>query len=229
MEARRLAILDAMGIHAYVLRPALSAGPDWPALAVDIRRWGKALGFQEIGIAGTDLESEERRLIDWLAAGRHGAMDYMARHGAARTRPAELVAGTLRVITARMNYRPPAARASEDVLDDPAKAFIARYALGRDYHKVLRSPLARLAERIEAEVGPFGHRAFTDSAPVLEAELAVYGGLADRLEVEVQEREPPGADCQERSLGIRGAQARHLAAGDGLCSPKGCGRPTGGR
>ena len=122
--------------------PKPAAPPDWAALAADIRRWGRELGFEEIGIADTDLAVEERRLLDWLAAGRHGAMDYMARHGATRARPAELVPGTLRVITARMNYRPPAARASDDVLADPAKAYVARYALGRDYHKVLRAQAA---------------------------------------------------------------------------------------
>src|SRR5437867_2058687 len=114
---------------------------DWLALASDISRWGRELGFQEIGIADTDLASDEARLLEWLAAGRHGAMDYMARHRAARARPAQLVAGTVRVITARMNYLPPAARASDKVLADPSKAFIARYALGRDYHKVLRAKL----------------------------------------------------------------------------------------
>ena len=154
-----------------------SAEPDWPALAADIRRWGEALGFQEIGVAGTDLEREERRLVEWLAAGRHGAMDYMARHGATRARPGELVPGTLRIITARMNYRPPAARASESVLDEPTKAFIARYALGRDYHKVLRARLQRLADRIAATIGEFGYRVFTDSAPVLEVALAAKSGI----------------------------------------------------
>jgi epoxyqueuosine reductase len=156
---------------------ASSEEPDWPALAADIRRWGAALGFQEIGIAGTDLGVEERRLQDWLAAGRQGEMDYMARHGATRARPGELVPGTLRVITARMNYRPPAARASEDVLGEPTKAFIARYALGRDYHKVLRGKLQRLADRIRTSIGDFGHRVFTDSAPVLEVALAAKSGI----------------------------------------------------
>jgi epoxyqueuosine reductase len=156
---------------------ASSAVPDWAALAADIRLWGKALGFQEIGIADTDLEIAERRLLEWLGAGRHGAMDYMARHGVARARPAALVPGTLRVITARMNYRQPAARASAEVLADPAKAFIARYALGRDYHKVLRSKLQRLAERIGEAIGEFGYRVFTDSAPVLEVALAAKSGI----------------------------------------------------
>jgi epoxyqueuosine reductase len=156
---------------------ASAAGPDWPALAADIGRWGRALGFQEIGIAGTDLDIEERQLIDWLAAGRHGAMDYMARHGATRARPRELVPGTLRVITARMNYRPPGARASAAVLDDPTKAFVARYALGRDYHKVLRGKLQQLADRIASTIGDFGYRVFTDSAPVLEVALAAKSGI----------------------------------------------------
>jgi epoxyqueuosine reductase len=150
---------------------------DWPALAGAIRRWGVALGFQEIGIAGSDLGLAEQRLLDWLAAGRHGAMDYMARHGATRARPAELVPGTLRVITARMNYRPPAARASAEVLGEPTKAFIARYALGRDYHRVLRGKLQRLAERIRDAIGDFRCRVFTDSAPVLEVALAANSGI----------------------------------------------------
>jgi len=153
---------------------------DWNALAQKIREWGRGLGFDEIGIAGTDLGEDESRLVAWLAAGRHGTMDYMARHGARRARPAELVPGTLTVITARLNYLPPAARASEDVLADPRKAFIARYALGRDYHKVLRGKLQKLAERIEDEIGAFGHRVFTDSAPVLEVALGAKSGLGWR-------------------------------------------------
>jgi epoxyqueuosine reductase len=156
---------------------ASAAAQGWPALAADIRRWGEALGFQEIGIAGTDLDIAERRLIEWLGAGRHGTMDYMARHGATRARPRELVPGTLSVITARMNYRPPGARASAAVLDDPTKAFVARYALGRDYHKVLRGKLQRLADRIASTIGGFGYRVFTDSAPVLEVALAAKSGI----------------------------------------------------
>jgi len=135
------------------------------------------LGFQEIGIADTDLDVAEQRLLEWLAAGRHGEMDYMARHGAVRARPGALVPGTLRVITARMNYRPPAARDSAEILGDPTKAFIARYALGRDYHKVLRDKLQRLAARIHASIGDFGYRVFTDSAPVLEVALAAKSGI----------------------------------------------------
>ena len=153
---------------------------DWTALAARIRAWGVEQGFDEIGIAGTNLAADEARLMAWLAAGRHGTMDYMARHGARRARPAELVPGTLTVITARLNYLPPAARAGDAVLADPAKAFIARYALGRDYHKVLRAKLRRLAGRIRSEVGAFGFRVFTDSAPVLEVALAANAGLGWR-------------------------------------------------
>ena len=143
-------------------------------------RWGRELGFQQIGIAGVDLADEEVRLMNWLAAGRHGEMDYMARHGATRARPAALVPGTLRVITARIDYWPGEARDAEEVLRDPRKAYVARYALGRDYHKRLRTQLARVAERIAAVVGPFGHRVFTDSAPVLEVALAARAGLGWR-------------------------------------------------
>jgi epoxyqueuosine reductase len=161
---------------------ALPAAPidgdrDWRALASDIQRWGEELGLQRIGIADTNLDPAEERLLDWLRMGRHGAMDYMARHGVARARPAELVPGTMRVITARIDYRPPRARASDAVLADPTKAFIARYALGRDYHKVLRAKLGRLALRIRDAVGDYGYRVFTDSAPVLEVALAAKSGL----------------------------------------------------
>jgi len=155
------------------------AEPDWSALAADISRWGGELGFAEIGIADTDLGSDEARLVAWLAAGRHGAMDYMARHGTRRARPAELVPNTVRVITARMNYLPPGARAGDEVLASPASAFVARYALGRDYHRVLRTKLEVLARRIRAASGG-GARVFTDSAPVLEVALAAKSGIGWR-------------------------------------------------
>jgi epoxyqueuosine reductase len=160
--------------------PPAASTRDWAALARDIERWGREIGFREIGIAGVDLASEETRLMNWLAAGRHGEMDYMARHGAARARPADRVPGTVRVITARMDYWPGRARRAADVLGDPRKAYVARYALGRDYHKVMRARLAKLAQRIGVEVGPFGHRVFTDSAPVLEVALAARAGLGWR-------------------------------------------------
>ena len=159
---------------------AAAAARDWAALARDIHRWGRALGFEEVGIADTLLAAEEARLFEWLAAGRHGEMDYMARHGTARARPAELVPGTVRVITVRMNYLPPAARAPDDVLADARNAYIARYALGRDYHKVMRNKLQQLATQIRAEVGAFGYRVFTDSAPVLEVALAAKAGVGWR-------------------------------------------------
>jgi epoxyqueuosine reductase len=146
-------------------------------LTADIRRWGGELGFQQIGIAGTDLAADERRLERWLARGRHGAMGYMRRHGRKRSRPAELVPGTLRVISARMDYWPAAARPPAQVLGDERLGYISRYALGRDYHKLMRKRLQRLATRIETAVGPFGYRAFVDSAPVLEKALARNAGL----------------------------------------------------
>src|SRR5262245_60681835 len=128
---------------------------DPQVLAGDIRRWGAQLGFQKIGISDIDLSRAEPRLIEWLRAGFHGDMDYMAKHGRKRSRPAELIPGTVRVVAARVNYLPPYAADSSDVLKTPEKAYVSRYALGRDYHKVLRRRLQRLAARIEAAVG--GH------------------------------------------------------------------------
>ena len=149
-------------------------------LARQIRTWGGELGFQHVGIADADLRHAEPRLLEWLDAGFHGEMDYMAKHGVKRARPSELVPGTLRVIAARMNYLPPAVADSWQVIDAPGKAFVSRYALGRDYHKVLRRRLQRLAERIETAAGPYSHRVFTDSAPVMEVELAEKAGLGWR-------------------------------------------------
>jgi len=149
---------------------------DFTALAGRIKQWGRELGFQQVGIADTDLAQAEQHLQQWLARGFHGDMTWMARHGSKRTRPGELVPGTLRVISVRMDYLPdepdPAA-----LLQQPATAFISRYALGRDYHKVLRSRLQKLASRIQGEIGPFGYRAFVDSAPVMEKALAAKAGL----------------------------------------------------
>lgn len=155
----------------------MSATPDYAALARRIKTWGKELGFAAVGIGGTELDADETRLLNWLAAGRHGEMDYMARHGTRRSRPAELVPGTLRVISLRMNYWPPQSRDAESILADATLGFVSRYALGRDYHKLLRQRLQRLADRIEQDAGPFGYRAFTDSAPVLEKALAQQAGL----------------------------------------------------
>ena len=149
-------------------------------LANSIKSWGKALGFSEVGIADTDLAKAERHYQAWIEKGFHGDMDYMAKHGNKRTQPAELVAGTLRVISVRMDYQPPNAQDAEEVLAQSEKAFISRYALGRDYHKVLRQRMQKLCEQIEKEIGHFGYRVFTDSAPVLEVELAEKAGLGWR-------------------------------------------------
>jgi len=150
---------------------------DFEQLAGRIKAWGRELGFQQVGITDTDLSEDETHLLAWLAAGRHGHMDYMERHGRLRSRPHELVPGTLRVVTVRMDYWPGPARDAQQVLDDARRAYVSRYALGRDYHKLLRKRLQQLARRIEQVVGPFGYRAFTDSAPVLEKALAQKAGL----------------------------------------------------
>lgn len=152
------------------------------SLAANIKRWGKELGFSQIGITDTDLSAAEERYRQWILKGFHGAMDYMAKHGDKRTRPAELIPGTLRVISVRMDYLPPAARDSEEVMSDGEQAFISRYALGRDYHKVLRGRLQKLCDRIAVNIADaeFHYRVFTDSAPVLEVELAEKAGLGWR-------------------------------------------------
>jgi epoxyqueuosine reductase len=145
-------------------------------LAADIKRWGRELGFQQVGITDTDLSQAEQRLQEWLAKGFHGEMKYMEAYGTKRSRPAELVPGTLRIISVRMDYLPPDARMIE-TLQDPEKAYVARYALGRDYHKLIRKRLQELAEKIQSVVGEFGYRAFTDSAPVMEKPLGEKAGL----------------------------------------------------
>jgi epoxyqueuosine reductase len=173
------------------------------ALALNIKTWGRELGFAAIGISDTDLSAAEAPLAAWLEAGCHGEMDYMAKHGMKRARPAELVAGTRRVITARIAYLPARTlsgkapesalhdgplmqdsrdwRAAEHArLADPSAAVVSIYARGRDYHKVMRNRLQHLAEKIEAEIGAFGYRVFTDSAPVLEVELAQKAGIGWR-------------------------------------------------
>jgi epoxyqueuosine reductase len=146
-------------------------------LVPDIRRWARQLGFQQVGIAGIDLPEDEAHLMDWLRAGFEGEMSYMRRHGRTRSRPAELIPGTLRVISCRMNYLPPKAADADQVLRDRSLGYISRYALGRDYHKVLRRRLRSLAARIERRFGAFGYRVFVDSAPVLEKALARNAGL----------------------------------------------------
>jgi len=166
--------------HVKAVRRAGSTPLNDPAmLAATIKAWGRELGFQAVGIADIDLAAVESRLEQWLASGFAGELDYMRKHGTKRTRPASLVPGTLRVISARMDYRSRAAD-SWNILSDGSRAFVARYALGRDYHKVVRGRLEQLAGRIAAEIGEFGYRVFTDSAPVMEVELARKAGLGWR-------------------------------------------------
>ena len=149
---------------------------DYPQLALAIKDWGRELGFQQVGIAGLDLAEHEAHLNRWLAAGYQGEMDYMAAHGSKRAHPEELVPGTLRVISLRMDYLPGDTRMAQQ-LTQPEKAYVSRYALGRDYHKLIRKRLQQLAERIQQAIGPFGFRAFVDSAPVLEKAIAERAGL----------------------------------------------------
>jgi len=166
--------------------PALNAAsaplaPDrLEGLKARMGQWARELGFQHLGVAGIDLSQAEAGLQRWLERGFQGQMEYLARHGTRRSRPAELVPGTVRVISVRLDYLPGDARPAQEVLEDPELGYISRYALGRDYHKVIRARLQRLAERIQAEVGPFSYRVFTDSAPVLEVELARQAGLGWR-------------------------------------------------
>lgn len=149
---------------------------DYTALTQQIKLWGKELGFQDVGICDVDLQKHEAQLQRWLDAGYHGEMDWMARHGMMRARPAELLPNTVRVISVRMNYLPPEAGFAQ-TLKQPLKAYISRYSLGRDYHKLIRSRLKQLGQRIEKEVGQFGYRPFVDSAPILERPLAEKAGL----------------------------------------------------
>lgn len=190
-----LAIADARPSQDGRAAPSRLDDAQLAELASRIKAWGRELGFGAIGISDTDLSEAEARLAAWLEAGCHGEMDYMAKHGMKRARPAELVAGTRRVISARLAYLPAGTldgapdaqgarrdwRAREAArIADPQAAVVSVYARGRDYHKVLRNRLQTLAERIEAEIGAFGHRVFTDSAPVLEVELAQKAGVGWR-------------------------------------------------
>ena len=164
---------------------SVDRGLDGPALLAQLRGWAEAEGFSQIGVADVDLGSAEAGLLAWLASGCHGSMDYMAAHGLKRARPAELVPGTLRVITARMDYLPRAVPEGWQAIEwqrlgRAGEATVSVYARGRDYHKVLRQRLQRLADRLAEVVGPFGHRVFTDSAPVMEVELAARSGIGWR-------------------------------------------------
>jgi len=149
---------------------------DLTRLADLIKTWGRELGFQQVGITDTQLAAHETHLDAWLEKGYHGDMSFMAKHGTKRTRPEELEPGTQRVISVRMDYLP-AEVESTKVLGQPSRAYVSRYALGRDYHKLMRKRLAQLAKNIEQEVGAFGYRAFVDSAPVMERALAQKAGL----------------------------------------------------
>ena len=170
----------------------MDAGPDADldaeaaqALLGQIRGWAASLGFSQIGVADVDLSHAEAGLLDWLDKGFHGTMAYMAAHGLRRARPAELVPGTLRVLTVRMDYLPRDTAADWQAVEwqrlaTPGQATVSLYARGRDYHKVLRARLQRLADRVADAIGPFGHRVFTDSAPVMEVELATASGIGWR-------------------------------------------------
>ncbi|MBE7376916.1 tRNA epoxyqueuosine(34) reductase QueG [Pseudomonas lopnurensis] len=149
---------------------------DPSALAQSIKKWGRELGFQQVGIGGVELGEHAAHLERWLAAGYQGEMDYMAAHGSKRSRPDQLVPGTLRVISLRMDYLPGDTGMTRRLVE-PEKAYVSRYALGRDYHKLIRKRLQQLADRIQQVVGPFGFRAFVDSAPVLEKAVAQQAGL----------------------------------------------------
>jgi epoxyqueuosine reductase len=146
-------------------------------LTRDIKQWALELGFNAVGITGVDLSEDEARLCNWLADGRHGDMHYMERHGTRRSRPSELVPGTTRIVSVRMDYLPEPAAPAQSILAAPDRAYVSRYALGRDYHKLMRQKLQQLAHRVSDVTGPFGYRAFVDSAPVLEKALARNAGL----------------------------------------------------
>src|SRR5258708_15740202 len=163
------------GTGAYAMtRPA---SPDLKGLRAELTAQARELGFDALGVTSIELPEDERHLIRWLAEGFHGEMDYMKRHGLMRSRPQRLLPGTVRVLSARMDYWPGAAREAPSVLADPRLAYVSRYALGRDYHKVLRRALAALARYMQQRVGPFGYRVCVDTAPVLEKALARNAGL----------------------------------------------------
>lgn len=150
---------------------------DLATLAHQIKVWGGELGFQQVGITDTNLTTAEQHLTAWLKNGYHGEMDYMQRHGLKRSRPDLLIPDTQSVISVRMDYLPEPPVITQAILDDPLQAYISRYALGRDYHKLLRQRLQALADKLTTEIGAFGYRAFVDSAPVLEKALAEKAGL----------------------------------------------------
>jgi len=151
--------------------------PDYNNLVLRIREWARDLGFQQVGIADAHLGEDEERLLQWLHQGRHGEMQYMHRYGSSRARPSDIVPGTLRVVSARMDYLPHDMAEAERVLSDSQLGYISRYALGRDYHKVMRARLAKLAAQIQSEIDSTQFRVFVDSGPVMEKALARNAGL----------------------------------------------------
>lgn len=153
---------------------------DCQKLAQDIKLWGKALGFAHVGISHGLIKHEEAGLLAWLKAGYHGAMAYMQKHGLLRAQPRELMPGTLSIISVTLPYLSPKSAAAETILNNPNLAYISRYALGRDYHKVMKKKLNELAKQIEKTIGPLGYRVFSDSAPVLEVALAKEAGIGWR-------------------------------------------------
>ena len=158
-------------------RMSSASTPDLAELVANLRLWAAELGFQQVGIADTNVRSDAAHLSSWLADGMHGEMTYMARHADLRAQPERLVHGTLRLVSVRMHYGDANPEAAWETLHDPERAYIARYAFGRDYHKLMRNRLQKLADRLAAHIGPFGYRAFVDSAPVLERAIARNAGL----------------------------------------------------
>jgi epoxyqueuosine reductase len=150
---------------------------DYAALLQKIKTWSRELGFQQLGVSDVDLSTHEKHLNRWLDAGYHGEMDYMQKHGSKRSHPEQLIENTCRVISVRMDYMPPDCETADAVLENPNMGFISRYALGRDYHKLMRKRLQKLTDKINQQVGEYGHRVFVDSAPVLEKALAEKAGL----------------------------------------------------
>lgn len=152
------------------------SSPDFTALTQQVKTWGRELGFQQVGITDIDVRKHAAHLQEWLKQQYHGEMEYMSRHAALREDPGQLVPGTLRVISVRMDYLPAETQTIE-ILQNPHQAYLSRYALGRDYHKLIRRRLQQFAERIQQAIGDFGYRAFVDSAPVLERAFAEKAGL----------------------------------------------------
>jgi len=222
----RLEPSDGVTYHADMNPTAANESIDWHELAGRIRQWARELGFERVGITDTELDDAEANLDRWLAEGRHADMDWMAVHGRKRTRPAELVPGTIRVISVGMNYWPEGSAEPRAVLRNGTKGYVARYALGRDYHKVMRRRLQQLADRMVEETGPFGYRAFTDSAPVMEKPLGQKSALGTQGKHTclIDDRE---GSCRCRSINRAIATCAAPAAPASMCARPGRSpRPT---